>query len=71
VWVTGISKISPAFFEGEKKVSSSIRLISKNFSSEEIRREFPMNSIFSSPSLVKPSAMTSAAVSDSTSGATE
>jgi hypothetical protein len=69
--VTGISNISPALFEGEKKVTSSMRLISKYFSIEEIRRVFPMNSIFSSLCLVNPRAMTSAEVRDSTSGATE
>jgi hypothetical protein len=71
VWETGISKISPALFEGEKKVTSSIRLILKNFSREDVRREFPTNSIFSSPSFIKPRAKTSAAASFSTSGAME
>jgi len=69
--VTGISNISPALFEGEKNVTSSIRLISKYFSKEEMRREFPMNSIFSSLVLVNPRAKTSAEARDSTSGATE
>jgi hypothetical protein len=57
--------------EGEKKVTSSMRLIAKNFSRDEFSREFPTNSIFSSLFLMKPSARTSAEVSDSTSGATE
>jgi hypothetical protein len=67
---TGISKSSPAFPEGVKKEISSMRLIPKYFSREEIKRALPTSSIFSSFFLVKPSARTSALISASRLGAT-
>jgi hypothetical protein len=51
-------------------VISSMRLIPKYFSSDEIKRALPTSSMFSSFFFVKPSARTSALISASRSGAT-
>ncbi len=70
-WLTGISKNSPAFAVGEKKETSSTRLIPKYFSIEERSRGLPIKLIASSSLFVNPRAMTSAATIWSRSGATE